>query len=161
MDVQRPCVFIHGLESSSQGYKARFFRERFPTVQTPDFTGDLEQRMEQLAPILAQDTGWIIIGSSFGGLMGTLFTCQHPHQVHKLILCAPALTRPFFASDPPAPVSTPTVMYHGKHDTVVPMEPACKVARHIFHNLSLTIVDDDHTLHTTVQAIDWQHLLFH
>ncbi len=39
---------------------------------TPDFTGSFEERMTQLIPILGDKKDWTIIGSSFGGLMGTV-----------------------------------------------------------------------------------------
>ena len=74
-------------------------------------------------PILADRSGWVMIGSSFGGLMAAAFACQQPEQVTKLILLAPALIHPDFATDPPGPVSVPTVIYHGQQDTVVPAEP--------------------------------------
>ena len=45
-------IFIHGLESSGQGYKGRFFRKIFPNILTPDFKGELNERMEQLITTL-------------------------------------------------------------------------------------------------------------
>ncbi len=41
-------IFIHGWESSNQGTKSIFFRERYPDMIIPNFTGNLEQRMEKL-----------------------------------------------------------------------------------------------------------------
>ena len=55
-----------------------------------DFTGSFDERMSQLHSILSDKTDWILIGSSFGGLMGTVFTLDHATQVRKLILLAPA-----------------------------------------------------------------------
>jgi predicted alpha/beta hydrolase family esterase len=157
MDVR--LIFLHGRESSGQGFKATMLRGLFPAVLTPDFTGPLEQRMAQLAPILAARSGWVIIGSSMGGLMAALFTCQHPEQVRKLILLAPALTWPHFADHPPAPVRTPTVVYHGRRDTVVPLEPVRALCEQAFTNLTFHAVDDDHRLREAVLAIDWPSLV--
>jgi pimeloyl-ACP methyl ester carboxylesterase len=154
-----PAIFLHGLESSSQGYKARLLRELFPQILTPDFRGTLAQRMEQLSPVLGNHLNWVIIGSSFGGLMGALWTCAHPHQVRRLVLLAPALSRPDFADSPPAPVDVPVVLYHGQHDSVVPLEPVRHLAMQVFSNLTLHVVDDDHLLRATVQQIDWHSLL--
>jgi pimeloyl-ACP methyl ester carboxylesterase len=159
MQRETPLIFIHGLQSSSQGFKARLLREHFPAMLIPDFTGSLEERMAQLRPLLARESEWVIIGSSFGGLMGTLYTAQHPEQVRRLVLFAPAFTRPYMETNPPAPISTPTVIYHGRRDTVVPFEPARALAERIFHNLTFHAIDDDHMLHTTVQQLDWNHLL--
>ncbi len=148
-------IFLHGLDSSSQSEKAILLRGLFPGISTPDFSGTLAERMAQLYPILGQKTGWTIIGSSFGGLMGALFTCQHPEQVRKLVLLAPALSLPEFANHPPASVSVPTVVIHGTQDDVVPLEPVRKLAEKIFTNLTYHVVDDDHRLHHTARALDW------
>ncbi|MFH1908213.1 MAG: alpha/beta fold hydrolase [Chloroflexota bacterium] len=152
-------IFLHGLESSSQGEKAVLLHSLFPGISTPDFTGSLAERMAQLYPILGDKTGWTIIGSSFGGLMGALFTCQHPQQVRKLILLAPALSLPEFAEHLPPPVDVPTIIIHGTQDEVVPLVPVRALAEKVFRNLDYHIVDDDHRLHKTVHEIDWRLLL--
>src|SRR6266540_3645610 len=89
LDTSR-LLYIHGSESDSG--KARQFRECFPGMVTPDFTGPLEERMSQLHDILADKTDWTLIGSSYGGLMATVFALDHVAQLRKLILLAPALT---------------------------------------------------------------------
>ena len=152
-------IFIHGMVSSGQGFKARLLRRQFPHILAPDFAGSLEERMAQLLPILGDQPDWTIIGSSFGGLMGALFTCQHPGQVRKLILLAPALIWPDFADALPPPMSVPTVIYHGRRDTVIPLEVVRPLAEKVFPNLDFHEVDDDHRLQATVQAIDWPALL--
>ena len=45
-------IFIHGLESSGKGFKGRFFKEIFPEILTPDFRGELFERMSELKKIL-------------------------------------------------------------------------------------------------------------
>jgi predicted alpha/beta-hydrolase family hydrolase len=152
-------VFLHGLASSSRGFKATMLRGLFSDIVIPDFEGSLEERMAQLAPILADGRDWVIIGSSMGGLMGALFTCDYPERVKKLILLAPALTWPDFADHPPPPVSTPTVVYHGRRDTVVPLEPVRALCGRVFTNLTFHAVDDDHRLRGTVQTVDWASLV--
>ena len=91
--------------------------------------------------------------------MGALFTCQHPQQVRKLILLAPALTLPEFAGHIPPPVAVPTVVIHGTQDEVVPLVPVRNLAKRIFTNLTYSVVNDDHRLHKTVHEIDWRLLL--
>jgi pimeloyl-ACP methyl ester carboxylesterase len=152
-------IFIHGLGGSSQGVKATLLRGLFPDILTPDFPGLLEQRMEKLRAILGQTRGWTLIGSSFGGLMATLFACQNPEQVERLVLLAPALTWPDFAADPPAPISVPTTIYHGRQDHLISLEILRSLAEQIFLDLTFHAVDDDHGLHKTAHAIDWPHLL--
>lgn len=159
MDTSR-LIYLHGLESDSNSGKARQFREWFPGMLTPDFKGSFEERMTQLEPILAQKDNWTIIGSSFGGLMGTVYTCGHPTRVRKLVLLAPALLRdPFGSFLDLEPVSVPTIIIHGTLDTIVPLEPVRKVAQKLFTNLTYHIVEDDHRLHKTAQEMDWESIL--
>lgn len=159
MTTTTPRIFIHGLEGSSQGFKATTLRQRFPGILTPDFRGTLDERMAELVPILQDTTDWTIIGSSFGGLMGALFTCQHPQQVRKLILLAPALHRPAFAEVDHQPIAVPTIIYHAQQDTVVPIKPVRTHATRVFTNLTFHVVDDDHALRATFGAINWEEML--
>jgi pimeloyl-ACP methyl ester carboxylesterase len=152
-------IFIHGLLSSGQGFKANLLREIFPALLSPDFDGSLEDRMARLGSILGDRSGWTVIGSSLGGLIGAMFTCQHPDRVDQLILLAPALIWPDFAQAPPAPVSVPTVIYHGRQDDLVPLDLVRPPAEQVFLNLTFHAVDDDHGLKKTVQAIDWRALV--
>ena len=153
-------IYLHGLESDSNSGKARLFREWFPGMLTPDFKGSFEDRMSQLVPILSDKIDWTLIGSSFGGLMGTVFTCAHPTQVRKLVLLAPALLREQFASYLDLePVSVPTVVIHGTLDTVVPLEPVREIAQKLFTNLTYHIVEDDHRLGKSVHELDWKEIL--
>ncbi|HBX70474.1 MAG TPA: alpha/beta hydrolase [Chloroflexi bacterium] len=148
-------IFIHGLQSSSQGDKATLLRGLYPEILTPDFSGNLEARLAQLDRIIADRRDWIIIGSSLGGLMATLTACQHPERIKKLVLLAPALVWPDFVENPPAPVNVPVVIYHGEGDTVVPIEIARTLAQKVFTNLEFHAVEDDHGLYKTAHALDW------
>jgi hypothetical protein len=153
-------IYLHGLESTSQSGKARQFAEKFPGMVTPDFTGSFEERMKQLKPILGRRKNWTIIGSSFGGLMGTVFTCQHPTQVRKLILLAPALLPDHFSAYLNLePVSVPTVLIHGTADDVVPPEPVKEIAEKLFTNLKHIVVDDGHRLQKAFGELNWEEIL--
>lgn len=159
MPDSRHLIFIHGLESSGQGFKATLLRRLFPGILTPDFQGPLKARMARLVSILADKPDWVVIASSFGGLMGTLFACQHPQQVVKLILLAPALTWPDFADNLPPPISVPVVVYHGRGDDIIPLALVRPLAEWVFLNLTFHVVDDDHRLRKTVQTVDWPTLV--
>lgn len=151
-------IYLHGSDSNSG--KARLFREWFPGMLTPDFTGPFEERMTQLHTILSNKTDWMLIGSSYGGLMGTIFTLEHATQVRKLILLAPALTLdPLASLSDPQPVSVPTVLIHGTLDTVVPLEPVRTIAQKLFTNLTYITVADDHRLQRSVHELDWKNIL--
>ncbi|MDO8785417.1 MAG: alpha/beta fold hydrolase [Syntrophales bacterium] len=151
-------VFLHGLESSSQGTKGSFFREKYPDMLVEDFSGPLEQRMKKLYKILSGKTELILVGSSYGGLMATIYACNHEEKVKNLILLAPALGLPGFKSCLGRLV-IPVTIYHGLHDDVVPLRPVRDIARTIFANLTFHAVEDDHPLQKTFHHLDWDDLL--
>jgi len=153
-------IYLHGLESNSCSGKALQFAQKFTGMLTPDFIGSFEERMAQLDPILGAETDWTIIGSSFGGLMGTVFTCKRPTQVRKLILLAPALLRAHFAPYLDLEtVSVPTVIVHGTEDDVVPLEPVRALAQKFFTNLTYHVVNDGHRLSKAFGELDWEKIL--
>ena len=167
LDTSR-LIYLHGSDSDSNSGKARLFREWFPGMLTPDFTGSFDERMNQLHSILADKTGWTLIGSSYGGLMGAVFTLDHPDQVRKLILLAPALMLDPIASLPQPepfdqtqgrPASVPTIVIHGTLDTVVPLEPVREVVQKLFTDVKYYIVEDDHRLGKSVHELDWNSIL--
>jgi pimeloyl-ACP methyl ester carboxylesterase len=115
--------------------------------------------MLQLEQVLQSRAPWTIVGSSFGGLMGALYTCSHPDRVRKLVMLAPALIWPDFASRPPGPVDVPTIVYHGRKDSLIPLETTWRLAEQVFSHLTFHIVDDDHGLHQTAASLDWREVL--
>ena len=160
MSIPRHLIFLHGLYSSGQAFKARFLRARYPHILTPDFTGDLGDRMRALMPILAPYEDWTLVGSSFGGLMAALYAAQNPRRVRKLVLLAPALIWPDFVSQAEKlRIAIPSVILLGKQDKVIPLKQVEPVVRRVFTTLDLRIVEDDHGLHATVQKLDWDALL--
>ena len=152
-------IYLHGLDSNSQTYKAAILRTIYPDLITPDFIGSLGERMNQLYLILGNASNWTLIGSSYGGLMAALFTTRHPDQVRKLILLAPALMLPEFAGHLSRPIDVPTIIIHGRQDTVVPLNQITPLAEEVFRDLAYHIVDDDHRLHQTAEALDWRSLI--
>lgn len=161
-------IFIHGLESSGHGFKGNFFRDHIPGILTPDlepFNPELSYpellkiRMEQLHEILTNKGKWNIIGSSFGGLMGAIYSLNNPHMVRKLILLAPMLAVPELNPDKYNAIDIPVLVFHGKHDNVISIKPTKERAEALFLNLTYNIVDDDHMLHPTTESINWKGLL--
>lgn len=126
---------------------------------TPDFTGSLDERLARLEQILAGMSGIRMVGSSFGGLMGVLFTMQNESNVEKLVLLAPAIHMLPSLPFPLKELSLPVRVYHGTKDEVIPLEDVQTVARRFFRNLVFHTVDDDHYLHSTFQTIDWDEFL--
>jgi pimeloyl-ACP methyl ester carboxylesterase len=153
-------LYIHGSSGDkSQTYKARILRGIFPGMLVPDFDGDLPERMDQLEALLGTVTGWTLVGSSLGGLMAALFAMQHPSQVRKLVLLAPALTLPGFTRSLASQISIPTIIIQGTRDDFIPLEPTRKLAEKVFTNLTYIVVDDDHRLQKTAEELDWEKLL--
>jgi pimeloyl-ACP methyl ester carboxylesterase len=153
-------IYLHGSDSDSNSGKARLFRGWFPGMLTPDLRGLFDERMAQLHTILSDKTDWTLIGSSYGGLMGTIFTLDHMTQIRKLVLLAPALALEPLASRPqPEPVSVPTILIHGTADDVVPLEPVRAIAYKLFTDLTYLLVDDGHRLQKAVHELDWKTIL--
>lgn len=156
--MKKNIYFLHGLDSSGNGTKGRFFARNFPHVVRPDFTGSLAERLHTLAELCSNEQQLLLIGSSFGGLMATCYTIEHPEKVAGLILLAPALN--FAGFRPPARLlQTPTLLVIGHRDTVTPAAVVTPLAKATFANLKIDIADDDHLLHDTFHQLDWQHLL--
>jgi len=158
LDTKR-IIYLHGLESNSQTYKAAVIRAIYPDLVTPDFIGSLDERMNQLIPILGNESNWTLVGSSYGGLMAALFATQRPNQVRKLILLAPALMLPEFAEHLPTPVDIPVIIIHGRRDDIVPIAINKPLAEKVFRSLDYRIVDDDHRLHQAADKLDWKSLI--
>ena len=91
--------------------------------------------------------------------MAALFSTQHPDQVRKQILLAPALMLPEFAEHLPQPIDVRTMIIHGRQDTVVPLNQITPLAEKVFRSLSYHIVEDDHRLHNTANELDWKSII--
>jgi len=152
-------IFLHGLESSNQGTKSIFFRKEFPDMIIPNFTGDLEQRMAKLNIILSEESGIMLTGSSFGGLMATIYAMENEPRVKKLILLAPAVNMLEIFGYKKIEISVPVSIYMGIRDEVLPIQAVEIAAKRVFLNISFNVVDDDHFLHKTFSSIDWHSLL--
>ncbi|MFC1823105.1 YqiA/YcfP family alpha/beta fold hydrolase [Thermodesulfobacteriota bacterium] len=152
-------MFIHGLESSNQGTKSVFFREKYPDMVIPNFPGTLDERMKKLEGILQHQSDIRLVGSSFGGLMAAIFAMENETRVDRLVLLAPAIHLMDFADYQIKTLDIPVRLYHGRQDEVIPLEDVEAVANRVFRNLSFHAVDDDHFLHQTFKTLDWDHLL--
>jgi predicted esterase len=152
-------IFIHGQESSSQGNKAVFFRGFFPEMIIPDFGGDVSTRMSKLNEILMNKKGIIMIGSSLGGLMASLYAFQNQARIKKLILLAPAINLPDFSPYLSEKLMLPVYIFHGKNDEIIPLKSIQVIAEKVFPDLTFTVMDDDHRLSKTFTSIDWPLLI--
>jgi len=152
-------MFIHGLESNNQGTKAVYFRKHFPDMLTPNFPGSLDERMADLRTLLSGKRDITLVGSSFGGLMASIFVMENEPRVKRLVLLAPAVNLMEFSPYRNRKIQVPVHIYHGRQDEVIPLEDVQSVARQVFSDLTFHSVDDDHYLHKTFEKIDWDTLL--
>lgn len=143
-------LFAHGLESAPIGRKSQALIDAGYTVVAPDGRGqDLAARITMLVEAIEQaEAPPLLVGSSFGGIAGlvaALMVAERGIVLPGLVLCAPALTR----SPPPGTVDAlrcpaPTVIIHGIHDDVIPIDVSRAFARE--HGAELREVDDGHRL---------------
>jgi len=156
-DHQR-IYFLHGLESSGNGTKGKFFANHFPDILRPDFKGSLSTRLRQLESLCHEAENITLIGSSFGGLMASCFAESNRERVSRLVLMAPALN--FENYTPPIrPIEIPTLVVIGEHDDVTPIDPVAGLAQATFSNLTTWVSNDDHMLHNSFIQLNWKNLL--
>jgi pimeloyl-ACP methyl ester carboxylesterase len=152
-------VFIHGLESSSQGTKGVFFRERYPGMIIDDFSGSFDARMKALEGLISGRDDLILVGSSYGGLMAAVYACLHEERVRGLVLLAPALNLEPYRPYRDKKLHIPVTVVHGLQDTVVPLAPVREIVERVFVRCTFHAVEDDHSLHATFPTLDWDTLL--
>jgi pimeloyl-ACP methyl ester carboxylesterase len=152
-------VFIHGLDSSGQGTKAMFFRDKYPEVICEDYVGSLNNKMNQLERVLAGTEELVLIGSSYGGLMAALYGLAHPERIRRLVLLAPALTMTEFRPVSLPALARPVFIYHGINDDLIPAGELELIARRHFSCLTFELLEDDHLLHLTFRLLPWKDLL--
>ena len=157
--MKNTLVFIHGLESTSQGTKAQYFRKLFPEMIIDDYAGNFQIRMQKLKSILGGLDNLILVGSSFGGLMAAQFALDNETRVKKLILLAPALILEGFENAVKQKLQIPVILYHGTKDDVVNPDAVKKIAEKTFGRLEYHLVDDDHPLSNIFPTLDWPKLL--
>lgn len=91
-------LYLHGFASSPASRKAQFFAEKLRSlglqVDIPDLAeGDFQRltitrQLKLLERLLAREPA-ILIGSSLGGYLASLYASSHP-EIDRLVLLAPA-----------------------------------------------------------------------
>ena len=143
-------LFIHGLEGSPQGTKARFLAEHFdahtPAMDTQDFDACVQVQREAIGSF-APD---VVVGSSFGGAV-LVALLQDGTWFGPTLLLAPAAEKLGHAAHLPAGV--PVLIVHGLRDDVVPIEHSRRLAG-TGHpaDVRLLEVEDDHPLRGLVEG---------
>jgi len=97
-------VYLHGFASSPQSAKAQFFKRKFSEAGVPfeapeldrgqfeklTITGQLKVIDKAVTRKAARGDAVVLMGSSLGGYLAALYADQHPREVDRLILMAPA-----------------------------------------------------------------------
>ncbi len=137
-------IFLHGLESSPRGDKARYLAARFEALTPAMDTSDFAACVALAAESIASHEPHVVVGSSFGGAVAMAVLQQKLWRGPTLLL-APAGKK--LGLDNVLPPGVPVTIVHGRHDAVVP--PADSLALAATGDpviVKLLEVDDEHRL---------------
>ena len=153
--------FIHGLESSPRGSKARVLALHFEAVTPEMDTSDFEACVGLQAGVLADFRPDVLVGSSFGGAVAVALLDRRLWRGPTLLLAQAAVRR-----DPRAslPGGVPVWLVHGLRDsTIDPLDSRVLAATGSPECVRIIEVDDDHALHASVadgSLLRWVEALF-
>ncbi|MDH3326000.1 MAG: lysophospholipase [Gammaproteobacteria bacterium] len=159
-------IFSHGKESGPWGTKIKYLAEIASengygyVVESIDYTNteDQDERVSMLKNhVQNENTGeLVLVGSSMGGYVSTVFASQHP--IKGLFLLAPALYIPNWGLQEYQPQCEKVAVVHGWHDDVIPLDNSIKFARE--NNCTLHVVNSDHRLNDKLELLGGLFLLF-
>ena len=149
-------VFSHGKESGPWGAKitamAAVVGDLGKAVESVDYRGldDPADRVRKLIEVGSRLKGpLVLVGSSMGGhVCATAAARLRPRGV---FLMAPAFYMAGYEEYTPQDVSCPTVIVHGWHDDIVPVDNGIRWARE--RGAALHVLDSDHRLENQIDAI--------
>jgi len=149
-------VFSHGKESGPWGSKitamAAVVRELGLVAESVDYRGidDPAARVSRLIDFAGRVEGpLVLVGSSMGGHVSA--AAASLIKPKGLFLLAPAFYMPGYEQYTPQDVACPTVIVHGWHDDIVPVDNSIRWARE--HRSTLHVLDSDHRLEDQIEAI--------
>ena len=142
--------FIHGLEGSPQGSKARLFAQHFETITPEMDTSSFDGSVDTQAAALSEFHPDILVGSSFGGAVAAELLARRLWQGPTMLLAQAAIHYDPAASLPPG---IPVWLVHGTGDTVIDPDQSRRLAATANSDeVRLIEVDDDHPLHASVAS---------
>ena len=151
-------VFSHGKESGPWGSKisamAQVVRDLNLAVESVDYRGmdDPMARVEKLLDVGRRLAGPLaLVGSSMGGHVAA--AAANRLETAALFLLAPAFYMPGFEQYTPQDIGVPTVIVHGWHDDVVPVDNSIRWARE--HGSTLHLLHSGHRLDDQIEMICW------
>lgn len=150
-------VFSHGQESGPWGSKIRAMSDQVRNmgcgVESIDYQGiaDPTDRVTKLIAACTEiDAPLILVGSSMGGHVAT--AAAPAVNAIGLFVLAPAYYMEGFEALTPSAPDIPTVIVHGWHDDIVPVENSIRFARDCA--ATLHIVDGGHRLTENIDEIN-------
>lgn len=142
--------FIHGLEGSPQGTKARILARHFETRTPAMDTSDFEACVAVQADALAGFRPEVLVGSSFGAAVAVALLQRGLWRGPTLLLAQAALRRGAPTELPPG---VPIWLVHGLRDELIDIEDSRRLASSGSPEwVELYEVDDDHPLHETAAS---------
>jgi len=147
-------VFAHGKESGPWGTKitrlAEVARAWKFDVLSPDYshTHDPKERVAHLLQLAPRAEKLVLAGSSMGGYVSAMACAAL--KPRALFLMAPALYFPGWDEEPQE-CPRDTVVAHGWHDDIVPVERSLRFARP--RGAALHLLDSGHTLNDRLDAL--------
>jgi dienelactone hydrolase len=142
--------FIHGLEGSPQGSKARALAAAFETITPAMDTSRFEACVALHAEAVRRFEPDVLVGSSFGGAVAVALLQREQWTGPTLLLAQAALRQGLHAR---LPSGARVWLVHARGDDVVPIADSRKLARTGTPGLvKLVEVDDDHALHDFVAS---------
>ena len=142
--------FVHGLEGSPQGSKARLLAEHFtaltPAMDTGDFEGCVRTQAEALRSFQPQ----VLVGSSFGGAVAVALLARGEWRGPTLLLAQAAR---HYDPEAALPEGVRVWLVHGLRDTLVdPAQSRALAATGSPELVRLIERDDDHPLSGLVES---------
>ena len=147
--------FAHGKESGPWGSKikalADIAKSRGYHVESPDYSDlmDADKRVERLLDLCCENGADLLVGSSMGGYVSTV--ASSIIKPKGLFLMAPAFYIPGYAVQEPQPIAEKTVITHGWHDDIVPVEHSIRFAGK--YKAQLHLLDSDHRLNDQIEML--------
>jgi predicted esterase len=148
--------FVHGLEGSPQGAKARLFARHFtactPAMNTRDFQSCVALQAETLCGFEPD----VLVGSSFGAAVVVEMLRRDLWRGPTMLLAQAALRR---MPDARLPEGIPVWIVHGTEDRLIDVEESrCLAGTGTPEQVRLIEVADDHSLHASVrngELVEW------
>ena len=142
--------FIHGLEGSPQGNKARALAAEFETTTPAMDTSHFEACVALHAETVRRFEPDVLVGSSFGGAVALALLQREQWSGPTLLLAQAGLRQGLRAKIPPG---VRVWLVHARGDDVVPIADSQRLARSGTPGfVRLFEVDDDHALHAFVTS---------